>query len=227
MIAGAVLFFIIVLVSMGIFVGLKINKRYESEFKLALHNLNPEYMKFYRRLYASCTCNGFRIYFSYAALEKSFPVILPGRYSISIIIRTKIPGTENVKLHLAVFHEDKNKTVRKAAAWSNPEPDFYTGKISGQSAVESVEVFNRLSQSTKNVLKTFAEKCGSCAITPDWETVIIGAENSLRLAGGDKTVLQQLDFQIIASINISGGEIMLLLDEITAAVKLISGDLGK
>ena len=225
-ITGAVLILVVILFYTVIHTGLKIRDGYISQFKTALSDVDAEYLNFCNRQYAGCIYKGIRIYFSFAALEKSLPVILPGEGSISIIIRAKIPGSSGTKFHLAVLPRDMSGVLRKISGWLNPEPGFFTGKVKGQEELEAAEVFQKLSSSSKNSLLLFASHNGNCAITPDWESVVIGKENSLQLAGGDREIQEQLDFQSTVPLNSSPAELILLLDEITEVVKSIARDLA-
>ena len=224
---GAALLFIIILISAGVFIGLKIRNKYTSLFRVSLSRLSPEYMTFYRRLYASCIYKGYRVYFTYAAAENSFHVILPGKKHITIIMRVKIPGTTGIKIHMAVFPDEKSGSIHKLLGWSSPEPCFFIAKSSGADNTGTLEIFHRLSASSKSAMKNIAEKSGSCGISPDWESVMIGKENSLLLAGGDESVRDLLDFQAKTAFDTSPDAIIDTLDMVIETVKLVSADLGR
>lgn len=224
---GAALLFIILLISAGIFTGLKIRNRYTSLFRTALSRISPEYMTFYNRLYAVCMYSGYRVYFTYAAAENSFHVMLPGKKHITIIMRVKIPGTSGIKIHMAVFPDGKSGSMHKLLGWSSPEPCFLVAKSGSRDNSGTLEIFHRLSGSTKSVMKNIADKYGSCGISPDWESVMIGKDNSLRLAGGDDSVRELLDFQARTAFDTSPDAMIAILDEITDAAALISADLKR
>ncbi len=215
---------IIIPVSIGMAIGNSIRKKTDASFRKTLDPLFPRYMTFYGRFYAAAEYKGCSISFTTAAKSSYRYELTPVRRYSMILVRVKIPSTAGIKLHLAVVHHG-NGAVRKMLGWTTPEDGFFIAGIKNQTEAESLSLFMRLSASTKAGMKNLAEQCGSCGVTPDWESVMIGKENSLKLHGGDHAVIEQLDFQSWIQADITETELIARMDEIVKTVKLISCDL--
>ena len=152
---------------------------------------------------------------------------LPGATALVLLCRIKIPGTENRRLHCAVFSDAPNMTLRKALGWTNPEPGFLLYKMKGQGEGEMLDVFSRLRTETRAKLRELADRGGSCGIASDWETVMIGKDNALRLLNGNQAALAWLDLQVKIPSNASREEFVSMLDTALAAADELAADLGE
>lgn len=216
---------IALLAGIGLIIGRSLNKKSEASFRELLGGLDLAYASFYRIPYAYGKYRGLSISFKYGRIMKhDLAPLLPGTSTLAVFCRVKVPGTENRKLHLAVFPGDRGREVRSALGWINPEPGVYLHASKDQSEEDARAVFIHLSRGTIEKMKRIAARTSSCAISADWETVMIGRKNSLILAGGDEGTLSQLDFQISIPASLTRSEITSLLDEMAETAGAISND---
>lgn len=212
----------------GMFIGSSVKKRHDRAFRDALTGLELEYASFYNMLYGFGIYRGLYISFKYSRVAKSdFVPMLPGSSSLMILCRVKVPGTEGRSLHLAVLPAGTAGSLRKLAGWLNPEPDVYFHAVRGQSTEETGTLFSLLSRGALEGMKRLAGHTASCAVSPDWESVMIGRDNALTLVKGDIQALSQLDLQVKIPLGISGNDLSAMLDEMAGAANLITRDLGR
>jgi hypothetical protein len=66
---------------------------------------------------------------------------------------------------------------------------------------------------------------GSCGIAKDWQTVMVGKTEALRLAGNDPANLSCLDFQVKIPFRTRSEKLQQFLELAGRAVDLLSQDL--
>ena len=208
-------------------IGMRMKTRFDNNFRVFLDGLNLTYTSFYNIVYAYGIYKGLHVSFKYGRIMKGdLAPDMPGLSRVAILCRFKIPGTEQLKIHLAVFAEKRSHAVRKALGWDNPETGFYVSKKTLREGEDVLNQYRRLSSDTRDRLRSIAARADSLAISPDWESVMIGRKNSLQLVGGDEAFLSLLDFQVKMSPGLSPGERDSFLDEVVDAVAMVSHDLG-
>ncbi len=210
----------------GFLIGRKIKKKYDNRFRAFLKGLDVVFTSYYNILYAYGTFQGLHVCFKYGRIaENDLEPDMPGMSRSTILCRFKIPGTGDTQIHLAVFSENRNRAIRKALAWENPEHGFYLSKIMLDSPTNGMVVFRKLSAYTREKLRSIAARTGSVSITPDWETIMIGRKNALDIVDGDEVILSLLDLQAKLSTDLTTGERDLFLGELRDAVTMITRDL--
>ncbi|MCU0848630.1 MAG: hypothetical protein MUD12_12155 [Spirochaetes bacterium] len=217
---------IAVLIAIGAVIGRSIKKKHDLAFREVLAGLGLEYGSFYNILYAYGKYRGLYVGFKYSRITKNdLAPLLPGDSTLVILCRVKLPGTENRRLHLAVFPADRGRAVRNILGWTNPEPGVYLARVKDQSETDARMTFSRISRTTLEKMKGLAESTGSCAVSTDWETVMIGKKNALKLLGGDEQALSRLDFQVKIPLKATREEMKAFLDEMTDIAAELAGDL--
>lgn len=208
--------------------GRKRSTQYEEGFRSTLASLKLEYVYAHKLLHAVGSFEGFHLCFKYGLITLNDWAPLPGVFGkIAVLCRFKIPGTENISLHCTILPGNRSTKLRSSLGWQNPEPGFYVAKSKSQSNQDALLQFKKLSSETKEALKAVtAVFGGSCGIAPDWETVMVGKEDALRLAGNDPAVLAQLDFQVKIPYLTKPKKINNFLKTAGKAVALLSRDLA-
>ncbi len=210
----------------GFLIGRKIKNKYDNRFRAFLEGLDVVFTSYYNTLYAYGTFQGLHVSFKYGRItENDLAPDMPDISRSTILCRFKIPETGNTQIHLAVIAESRNRAIRKALGWENPEHGFYLSKKMLNPPTNGMVVFRKLSAYTREKLRSIAARTGSVSITPDWETIMIGRENALVIVGGDEVLLSLLDLQAKLSTDLSTGERDLFLGELRDAVTMISRDL--
>ncbi|MBP7735307.1 MAG: hypothetical protein KA369_04970 [Spirochaetes bacterium] len=217
-----------VLVAIGFTIGSSIKKKHDSSFRETLGGLDLEFASFYNILYAFGMHRDLPISFKYSRVAKSdFAPMLPGASSLMVLCRVKVPETENLKLHLAVFPGNRSGAARSLLGWLNPGPGLYLHTVKDQSEEEARSIFSRLSIGTLDKMKKLADRAASCGVSTDWETVMIGRDNALKLLGGDEKALSCLDLQVKIPLGTTREGLVPFLDEIAEAALSISKDLRR
>ena len=215
-----------VFIAIGAAIGRSIKKKHDAAFREILAGLGLEYGSFYNILYAFGKYRGLYVSFKYSRITKrDLAPLLPGDGTLVILCRFKLPGTEGRRLHLAVFPGDRGRAVRNILGWINPEPGVYLARVKDQSEADARATFSRISRSAMVKMKGLADGTGSCGISTDWETIMIGKGNALKLLGGDERALSQLDFQVKIPLKATRVEMNAFLDEMTEVAGELAVDL--
>ncbi|MEN6347795.1 MAG: hypothetical protein ABFD08_00145 [Syntrophomonas sp.] len=209
--------------------GRTLTKKLEKSMRATLSSMDLEYLYVGEKLlYASGTFDGYQICFKHGMISENDWAIVPGILGkMAVMGRFKIPGTENTALHCAVLPADRTSKIRSMHSWQNPESGFYVGRAKSQNDEKAMRQFARLGEDTKEALRALTSVFGgSCGISPDWETVTVGSDDALKLAGNDPVKLAQLDFQVKIPFMTGADELNNFLKEASKAVALLSRDLG-
>lgn len=209
--------------------GTDLTRKLEQGMRATLSHLDMEYLYTDKKLlYAIGTFDGCPICFKYGMITENDWANIPGVFSkMAIMARFKIPGTENIAFHCAVLPAERTAAIRSMYSWKNPEPGFYVGRAKSQNDEKAMRQFERLGEDTKEGLKALTSVFGgSCAISTDWETLMVGKGEALKLAGNDPAILTQLDFQVKIPFMTGAEELDSFLKSAGKAVALLSRDLG-
>ena len=210
--------------------GKKLTLKYEEGFRKTLSILPLEYLYVRKRLYALGVFAGYQLCFKYGMITANdWAPPIPGIFGgMAVECRFKIPATENIVLHFSMFPDNRSPELRSILGWQNPEPGCYVAKRASQDEQEALHQFQRLSEETKAALRALTSVFGgSCGVAPDWETVMVGKGEALRLAGNNPAVLAQLDFQVKIPFMTSAENLHSYLQSASRAVALLSRDLSK
>ena len=205
----------------------KFTEKWDESFRHTLAGFELQYERFLRHLYAYGRLGDKYISFKYSLVTSTdWSPPVPGLANLAILCRIKVPRTEKCRLHLAVFPDDRSPAVRSLLGWIHPEPGFYVSKMRNQSEVEAMSFYNQLSFDTKARLVAVTQKYrSSCGTSTDWETVMIGRENALRLVDGNEEALSMLDFQAKIPFNTGSAELNGYLNLLFETVDFLSRDL--
>lgn len=209
--------------------GRNVTKKLEKGMRATLSGMDLEYLYVgEKRLYAIGTFDGCQVCFKHGMISENDWVSAPGVFGkMAVMGRFKIPGTENKALHCAVLPPDHTLKIRSMFSWQNPEPGFYVGRAKSQNDDKAMRQFARLGEDTQEALRAVTSVFGgSCGISPDWETVMLGHDDALKVAGNDPVKLTQLDFQVKIPFMTGADELNNFLKEASKAVALLSRDLG-
>lgn len=209
--------------------GRDLTKKFEEGMRATLASLDLEYLYVNEKLlYAIGIFDGYQVCFKYGMITENDWVNIPGVFSkMAVMGRFKIPGTENKLLHCAVLPANRRAVLRSMSSWKNPEPGFYVGRAKSQNDEKALRQFECLDEDTKEALRTVTSVfSGSCGITPDWETVMVGRDQALKLAGNDTAKLAQLDFQVKIPFMTGADDLHRFLKTASSTVALLGRDLG-
>ncbi|MEN6391141.1 MAG: hypothetical protein ABFD04_12055 [Syntrophomonas sp.] len=209
--------------------GTDLTRQLEEGLRATLSSLDLEYLYINKKLlYAIGTFEGYQICFKYGMISENDWTNVSGALSkMAIMARFKIPGTENTAFHCAVLPPELSSATRSMYSWQNPEPGFYVGRAKSQNDEKAMRQFERLSEDTKQALRALTSVFGgSCGISTDWETVTVGKDEALKLAGNDPLKLTQLDFQVKIPFMTGADELDSFLKSASKTAALLSRDLG-
>lgn len=179
-------------------------------------------------LYAIGDFKGCQVCFKYGMITENDWANIPGAFSkMAIMARFKIPGTENTAFHCAVLPAERTSAIRSMYSWQNPESGFWVGRAKSQNDEKAMRQFERLGEDTKEALRALTSVFGgSCGISTDWETLMVGKNEALKLVGNDPVQLSQLDFQVKIPFMTGADKLEDFLKSTSEVVYLLSRDLG-
>lgn len=203
-----------------------IKKEHMEDFKSFLSGLGLEYEEFHGRIYGYGRYKNHYISFKHLHDSKvSLSESIQDFYGSVVLCRVKIPDTKGLRLHLVVL-TGRYSNIRNSFGWINPELGFFIARSRGQSRRDTLNIFNKLSSGTKERMVEVADKYhGSCIVSADWETVMIGRNNALKLVSGNENALYMLDFQVRIPSSISCGSLIDYLDLAVDTVERLSREL--
>jgi len=203
-----------------------LKKERMDKFKSFLSGLGLEYEIFHGRIYGYGRYKNHYISFKYLPVDRGgLSPFTPGCNHCLVLCRIKIPGTEGMKFYLTVLSR-KPSNRRNSPVWINPEPRFYIALSKGQPQWEALDIFNKLSAGTKRRMIVIAERYNEgCTVSADWEKVMIGRDNALKLVYGRDDALSMLDFQMRIPLNTSCGDLIDYLDLSVNTVQRLSEEL--
>ncbi len=216
--------FIMAIIMIAAFAGMRIRFRMEKKFHSALDGLPLTFRSFYGRRYAYGAYRGLRVYFTMARAGRGD--ISTSLFSgIMIFCTMKIPDTGGLPLYCALVPKGASVSLRSFLGWENPGEGFFIAKALNHSIAESRALFGRLSPATRTGLRDFAARSGSVGIVPDHASVMIGKKHSLDLMEGDESSRALLDFQFKIQPDADRETLLSLIDAAADLVMRVSSDL--
>lgn len=189
---------------------------------------NVERLEFSGRIYVRAHWGERLMNFKVRAIaENDWLGPMPGQGNLSLVIRTKLQGTqEQPGVHLAVFEQDQS-ILRSVLGWTHVGPGIYLGEAPGVSDTEQEQAFGQLSDDSIEALRSLATASGGgVSVSQDWEKVMVGDDAAVALVGGDPGVVEQLDLQTKLPMNLSPEHLSEHLVVLDAVAQLIEGDLS-